>query len=341
MIIQKTTLKPFATVVIEHSGELLSEVLRSLNKQSIPRERFEIVLLGKFSENDRALIDQASNQMSIKSVSLKAGNLSSVITSILNLAQGEILIFVDTRSIPSPTLVEAHSNYHLRNHRSLLCLKGKKTWKNEMPLTIFQDSLQYSHHKSEFSIFEEGTILPFEVIGRSNTSIKRKMLAHATRPQGNYETSWGENLEFSYVLWLTGARFSYTHEATTNFINVPLIDDLLEHEEKKGRDLARFLLIYPDATLHLTERLVLDEKTLLTWAKNLKPIIEKRELLMQGIYGASKLLLSEIASSELHEKTVSSNYALESILQLVRELSFIQFARTTIAFRARDWAITH
>ena len=332
---------PLVTIVLEHSGCHLSDTLWALSKQSTDSQYYEVLVCGPLTDQEQNLIASFSDTIKVKSVYLKPSNLANILNSIASVAKGELLIFSDTNAIPAQDFVVQHIQNHTKHSSIFAGFVGPRMWENKAQSSLFQHALNQCRHKTIYSHYDNEGIIPWDFVRRGNLSLKKEIITKISFPRENFETKLGEDLEFFYLLWLAGVRFTYTSDAKTYSITTPTIESLLKEEEKAGRDIARFINCYNDTALHLTAMIYLSKEALIVWRSKLEPLLDKYHMLLEGIKESERIFLADHMKIEHQSKVTTSIYALEVLLNLTRTSALIDFALSIPSLRSQNTSILH
>jgi glycosyltransferase involved in cell wall biosynthesis len=227
---------------------LLRRTLASLERQSFPFERFEVIV-----------IDDGSPDETPEFLAARPGPLSLVVVrhessrgraaarnAGLRVARGEIVIFLDDDMETVPGFVEAHWRLHSEAARVV----GVGDVENAPEVT---DSpiVRYMSSRGAQKIRTRGP-LPWKYFSTNNSSVRREHLVEAGFFDEDFVTYGFEDLELGYRLHSRlGLTFRFVEQARSLHIHYHDLEDVLGKKYVSGRSSLALLFRKHPETLEL------------------------------------------------------------------------------------------
>lgn len=206
---------PKVSVVLPTYNRLaqLQQVLAGLEKQSYPFDKFEVIIVSDGSTdgtNDYLQQVAAQSVLNVRPVLQENQGPAAARNHGIQVARGELILFIDDDVVPVPTLIEAHVASHRRAEHDIVVMGPMHTPSefNMKPWVRWEQAMldkQYelwatSEWKSDARRFYTG-----------NASVARQHLLDANGFDTNFRRS--EDAELAYRLAEQGIEFVFNPEA--------------------------------------------------------------------------------------------------------------------------------
>lgn len=245
---------PDLTVVIptHNGGRILHGTLDALKRQTVPPERFEVVVVDDGSTDGSTDGIEQTGPLLVRVVKQHNEGRSAARNRGAAEARGRVLLFLDADVWATPELIAAHLGHH--GERDNLGVQGPSPPAPEALTTLF---MRACHVWPDWTIRKREDLSPFHVITR-NFSVDRDAF---TRVGGFDEgfTGYGwEDMELAFRLTKRGVLLRYEPSALAFHYHIQTLETHREKMrqagegavywwEKEGRDfrLGLFLEILP------------------------------------------------------------------------------------------------
>lgn len=191
--------------------ESLQRGLAGLAAQTLPRERFEVVVVDDGSERPPSdVVAPFEARFPIRLLVKSNGGLASARNHGAARATGELLLFLDDDILPCPEFLEAHLAAHEREPRAVAL--GSLPYPAALPRTPFLAYLERVQHYDLFLRYGSAERIPLPPLN-GNSSVRAARFAEAGGYDTSFSTYGGEDTELGYRLLKRGARFVYVPAA--------------------------------------------------------------------------------------------------------------------------------
>jgi glycosyltransferase involved in cell wall biosynthesis len=196
--------------------DVLRKTLEAYCSQSAQEEILEIFVVDDGSSDGSDSVVAQSNEGSpvpIRYLRQDHRGAAAARNLAIRAARGDLLLFTDDDVVPSATLVEEHSQWHLQNPDPCVAAVGKITWHPDVHPTPFMNWLIWAGPLLNLRECARGKELGFEFFYTGNLSLKAEFL----RKNGIFDEDFGgygyEDLELGYRLIRKGLRLLYNPHA--------------------------------------------------------------------------------------------------------------------------------
>lgn len=222
---------------------VLQRVLDGFRQQTVPAERFEVIVCDDGS-TDSTAADVARYQASVpyrlELVSGRNGGPAAARNVGLQRASGEIVVFIDDDCVPTPTLLEQHVASH---EVEGLAVIGRIAWHPELPISPFMQFIEADLFAySNISVPFDATFVAYYT---GNASVDRRCALAIGGFDADFPRTH-EDIEFAYRLRQYGVRFVYNHDAVIWHYREMTLAGALEFQRLKGRELVRLWRKHPE-----------------------------------------------------------------------------------------------
>jgi GT2 family glycosyltransferase len=184
--------------------------LRGLDRQTLPPERMDIVLIDDGStENIADAVREAAKTMRVRvTVESQANGGAGVARNrAIGIARGRILLIINDDTIPTPGMVEAHLRLHEDFPQEEVAALGSLAISPELPDSIFL----HLHHSTYYDDLPDRIDLGWRHFVTFNISAKASLL----RASGGFDSGlrWHEDDELGLRLSQRGLRVLFAKDA--------------------------------------------------------------------------------------------------------------------------------
>lgn len=215
---------------------LIPRVLQSLIAQTLPEDRFEVVVIDDGSQDgSREIVEALARQCSnVRYAYQRNSGLASAKNHGLFLCRSPIIVFLDDDDVASPGLLETHLLAHQRYPKLTDAILGYTALAPE----IAEDPLMHFVNEIEGLLFcysglTQGDILDYRWFWGGRSSCKRAMLIE----HGIFDPVFRfgcEDVELGYRLSPFGLRVIYDRDARTTMIRRIDFDGFVRRRRLQG-----------------------------------------------------------------------------------------------------------
>lgn len=215
------TSQPKISVVLSTLGNHhgLKRVLDGFTNQSIAPETFEVVVAVDVAESDGEAVDRAiggERSYRVRRVSPEVPGLSANRNIGRRRAQGPLILFTDNDTIPAPSLLAQHLEWHRNEPDDYCAVVGNVRWSPEVEITTLMRWLD-TGLQFNFANLSPGEV-PWGAFAGANVSLKRAFVERI----GDFEEErlpyLGEDTEFAYRASKLGMRLFYNPDARVDHL---------------------------------------------------------------------------------------------------------------------------
>ncbi len=240
---------PLISVVIPtfNRAALLSATLESLAAQSLPKNRYEVVVVDDGSEDATPKVcrDFAS-RMQLKYLHIDNSGIAAAKNTGIAVSRGRILLFADDDDIADNRLLEEHLKAHKQYPQKNVAVLGYTTWAptlSVMPLMHYVTDI--GRFLFAYGDLKDGQMLDFTYFWGGRSSCKRSFLAKHGVFNRQFRTII-EDMELGYRLSKFGFRVVF-HRAAVSYMSRPLsFEAFCDRCERQGAALFMFSQLHDD-----------------------------------------------------------------------------------------------
>jgi FkbM family methyltransferase len=249
---------------------ILRDFLASLESQTYPKDRFELIIVDDGSTDDTETV-VSSFMPSFKLEYFKQENRGPAAArnkGIRN-ARGELILIMNDDAIAAPDLVEKHVAAHAKYHDEKTIVLGSfpfaEAYLNTPLMHLFQQSdilFQYSRMKAHERY-------DYRYFWTCNISIPHRAFTEAGLFDEDFRDPAGEDTELGYRLWDKGYTITYEPECRTQHAHsIPLIN-YCRRQVSVGRNNIIVAAKHPEITTTVTglHNIADAEQTVSSWLK--------------------------------------------------------------------------
>lgn len=196
----------------------LRALLESLEAQTLPRDRYEVVVV------DDASADTTGNVLRESQLRLPNLRYEQLPTNAgpararnrgIELATGDVIVFLDDDIAATPGLLEEHAAFHELRREPWHALLGRVDWHPDLRITRFMRWVDRSDLQFAFDTWlQEGEVAePYRAFYMANTSIHRSALLEVGGFDERFPHPAFEDYELGWRLVQRGLRMTYAPRA--------------------------------------------------------------------------------------------------------------------------------
>lgn len=226
--------------VLLHAPFKCQATLRALKQQTLPLNQFELIVV----EGSEEELDGCSEMLSGFNHQIHSGNPQSILSikEAVLLVSSDIVVFLQSGYIPSPTWLETHVNGHTKWSMFTMIL-GQQQMGLEQQRLLFPQLM--SGNTFRFSNPNEESV-PFDSFRLNNLSLKVEYLAASDIwMEHDYHTLKYQVIELGFKLWLKGYRLIYEPAAQITYSYAYSFQNFLDELEQESKDKAKFIELNP------------------------------------------------------------------------------------------------
>ena len=207
-------------------------------------EDFEVIVVDDGSEDSTSrLLKEFSRKVkfSLKALSQKNSGQGIARNRGIEIASGEILLFLGDDMIPANNLLEKHAEFHkIHLLENFICL-GLVRWHPEIRISKFMKWLEKSGVQFKFHDLQKNSEADFWRFYTSNISLKKSFL------RDEKFSGWGfEDAELGLRLQKKGMKLLFNPEAVVQHFHEISVNSLEKRQFAAGKNAFRFQQLHPE-----------------------------------------------------------------------------------------------
>lgn len=195
--------------------KILEKVLNSLEKQTYPQEKFEIIVIDDGSATgNQEKIKNLIEKLKVKSLFLKQNHSgpAAARNKGVKAANGKIVLIINDDTVADLNLIRRHFEFHRKHPAGKFGLLGYVTWHSDLVVTPFMNWLEDGGPYFSFGEIE-GKEAGWERLWTCNVSLKRDFLLKNGLFDEEFPYAAWEDVELGYRLGKKGLRLFYEKKA--------------------------------------------------------------------------------------------------------------------------------
>jgi glycosyltransferase involved in cell wall biosynthesis len=228
------------TVVIPTYGkpETLPLVLRRLEAQTLPRDRFEVIVIDDGSPDDtseRLGALAASTPLTLRWMRQENRGVSATRNRGAREARAAILLLIQDDILAAPDLLERHLQGH-RNHPEVTAVVvGRVTWPSEWKIDHFMEWLDNGGPQFRYHQVRGQTTVTYKHVYTCNVSFKTQALLD--NPFDEQIVYGFEDIELAWRLQERGFSFHFDEQALGYHHHRRSFEDFRRRQFKAGQSM--------------------------------------------------------------------------------------------------------
>src|SRR5437016_997841 len=240
---------PAISVIIPtfNRAAMLADTLESFAAQSIPKNRYEVVVVDDGSKDATPEVcrDFAS-PIQLKYLHIENSGISAAKNTGILASRGRILLFCDDDDIADSHLLEEHLKAHKQYPQESVAILGYTTWAPTLSVTpLMHYVTDIRRFLFAYGDLKDGQMLDFTYFWVGRSSCKRSFLAKHGVLNRQFRTII-EDMELAYRLSKFGFHVVF-HRAAVSYMTRPLtFEGFCDRCERQGEALFLFSQLHDD-----------------------------------------------------------------------------------------------
>lgn len=227
--------------------EILPRVLEALGAQSLPADRFEVIVVDDgSSDGTAAFLSGHRPPFAFRSASQDNGGPASARNRGLALARGELIVFLGDDTVPEVDFLAVHDEAHRTRPGRKIAVLGYTTWPRERRVTPFLHHINEYGLQFGYELIRDREAVPFNFFYTSNISLPKA----AFDENGFFDTTFPdaawEDIELSYRMAGNGYVIVYEPRAVVRHHHDITFASFRRRQERSGRAAAIFYRKHPE-----------------------------------------------------------------------------------------------
>ena len=230
---------------------LLAETIDHVESQTLPQDQYEVIVVDNNSSDDtlRILEQKADSYANLRFASQRKPGAAATRNLGLEMANGEIVLFIDDDIEAEPGLLESHLTYQWENAGSSIIGTVLTPWE-----TTRDPFLRYLRDRRIFNPYSlTGGAMDFTCYHTGNVSTPRHMLAEAGGFDEQFAVYGMEDIELGYRLEKHGCCMLHGRDARGIHHYSPTYGQFTARCEQAGYSLGLMLRMHPELRTRFTE----------------------------------------------------------------------------------------
>ncbi|HTE91323.1 MAG TPA: glycosyltransferase [Terriglobales bacterium] len=242
------TRSPVISVIIPtfNRATMLSATLESFAAQSIPKNRYEVIVVDDGSKDATSEVcrDFAS-RIQLKYLHIDNSGTSAAKNTGILASRGKLLLFFDDDDIADRHLLEEHLKAHKQYRAGNVAVLGYTTWAPTLSVTpLMRYVTDIGGFLFAYGDLKNGQMLDFTYFWAGRCSCKRSFLAkHGVF---NRQLVVFEDVELGYRLSRFGLRVVFHRAAISYMTRALTLDEFCKRSERQGGALFLFSRLHDD-----------------------------------------------------------------------------------------------
>ena len=204
-------------IPVYNQEKIITKVLDSLNNQTIPKNRYEIIIIDDGSaDKTLKIVKDFKKKSKVKINILRTVNRhgkGAARNLGIKKAKNEIVVLLDGDMISPNDLLKRHLEFHQKFAKKNFAIIGYITWATELEITPFMYWLEYGGGQLDFDILKDKQKIDYKHFYTGNSSFKKSFLIKNGLFDEDFGREMYEDLELAYRLQNKGLKIFYNKKA--------------------------------------------------------------------------------------------------------------------------------
>ncbi|MFC2171619.1 glycosyltransferase family 2 protein [Acidobacteriota bacterium] len=240
--------EPFISIVTPtyNRKDLLLRHLKALEKQTLPPNEFEVVVIDDGStDGTDEFLRSYRPQFRFSFHHQENSGLASSRNAGIRLAAGQVVLLLDDDVMPSPELVREHIKPHRQSDDVVVI--GSLPYPDDLPQDTF---LWYLERIGHFDLYSrkdkyEAGRPPLQPLN-GNSSVRKEHLLRTGLYDERFQQYGGEDVEFGFRLEKAGLKWIYAPTARGFHYHTKNFDDYINDQHRSGKAIAGIFRKHPE-----------------------------------------------------------------------------------------------
>ncbi len=227
-------------VVTFNRVSALQRTLAALERQTLPREQFEVLVVNDGSTDRtegflRDYAEHAPSNFTLRMFHQSTAGPAKARNHALRQANGSVVLFLGDDVIPTPELLEEHMEWHRKQPDGQIAVLGLTTWDPMRRITPFMRWMERSGPQYRFWAIDDPDNAGYECFYGSNVSVKREFILTNGMFDEEFPPSTYEDMEAAYRMEQAGMRLVYNARAVGHHDHYTTLESAIRRMRRLGR----------------------------------------------------------------------------------------------------------
>jgi glycosyltransferase involved in cell wall biosynthesis len=239
---------PLSVVICTYNrASYLEPALNSLTAQTLPTDRYEIVIIDDgSSDSTKEVVGRFDRKLPVKYFYQENAGLAAAKNLGIDRSKGDILFFFDDDDVASPRLLEEHMRSHGKYPGDNYAVLNYTTWAPGLTVTALMKFIaEIGCYLFSYPRIKNGDIVDYTYFWGGRSSCKRSFLDQ----NGKFDPIFRfgcEDIELGYRLSKKGLRVVYNARAISYMARAVDLEGFLKRLVQQGRSQYYFSSLYDD-----------------------------------------------------------------------------------------------
>ena len=205
------------TIATFRRRELLEQVVRAVENQSVSRDQYEVIVCDSSSGDGTSemMFGLMAEFPNLRFIDLEVNTLAAKRNAGVREARAAIIIFLDDDAVPAPDFVAGHLEAHRAGARQFVCgnVRFPEAWVERSNYFRFRNSRHLGPGRPDVDLEN----IPYQMIVVMNGSFRKEEIVNQVGlVSEEFQRYGGEDFEFGYRVARAGLKIRFAPEATVD-----------------------------------------------------------------------------------------------------------------------------
>jgi GT2 family glycosyltransferase/glycosyltransferase involved in cell wall biosynthesis len=227
---------------------MLSATLESFAAQSIPKDRYEVIVVDDGSKDSTPEVcREFASRIELKYLHIDNSGTSAAKNTGILASRGKILLFFDDDDVADRRLLEEHLKAHKRHPEENIAVLGYTTWAPTLSVTpLMHYVTDIGRFLFAYGDLKDGQMLDFTYLWAGRCSCKRSFLANHGVFNRQFRAPGIEDIELGYRLSRSGLGVVFHRSAISYMTRSPTFEEFCDRCERQGEALFLFSRLHDE-----------------------------------------------------------------------------------------------
>ena len=227
---------------------MLGATLESFTAQSIPKNRYEVIVVNDGSKDSTPDVCRAfASRIELKYLHIDNSGTSAAKNTGILASRGKILLFFDDDDIADHHLLEEHLKAHEQHRAENVAVLGYTTWAPTLSVTpLMRYVTDIGGFLFAYGDLKNGQMRDFTYLWAGRCSCKRSFLAKHGVFNRQFRAPGIEDIELGYRLSRFRLRVVFHRSAISYMTRAPTLKEFCDRCERQGEALFLFSRLHDD-----------------------------------------------------------------------------------------------